>query len=62
MAKFLNGDELLGGVIYADSQERRYTEFEYRLLLKHGIVSAYTVLVGGIMFWQSGKIPGEESS
>jgi hypothetical protein len=32
MAKFLNGDELLGGVIYADSQERRYADFEYRLL------------------------------
>jgi hypothetical protein len=55
--EFLGGRELLQGVVYSDGQERRYANFEYRLLLKHGVVSSETVLVGGILFWKKGQEP-----
>jgi hypothetical protein len=57
--EFLGGRELLHGVVYTDGQERRYANFEYRLLLKHGVVSSETVLVGGILFWKKGHEPHE---
>jgi hypothetical protein len=55
--EFLGGNELLGGIIWDDGQERRYADHNYRLLLKHGIVSHETVLVGGIIFWKKGQEP-----
>ncbi len=51
------GDELLVGIIHSDAVARRYSEFDYRLLVKCGIVSPHTVLVGGIIFWALGHEP-----
>lgn len=47
----LGGDELLEGIVHSNAVARRHSEFDFRLLVKRGIVSRHTVLVGGIIFW-----------